>query len=103
MDMASIRKRNGKYQARVIRLGSRSQAKTFLTKADAERWARHAEIALERGHHQAKPPLTLKEALERYAREVTPTKKNRRSETYLLAAWGKADFACRLIHDVIVF
>ena len=98
--MASIRKRNGKYQARVIRLGSRSQAKTFLTKADAERWARHTEIALERGHHQAKPPLTLKEALERYAREVTPTKKNRRSETYLLAAWGKADFACRLIHDV---
>ena len=35
--MASIRQRNGKWQARVIRKGHPAEARSFLTRQDAER------------------------------------------------------------------
>ena len=36
--MASIRNRNGKWQARITRKGQQPIAKSFLSKQDAERW-----------------------------------------------------------------
>ena len=46
--MASLRLRNGKWQVQVRRHGHSPRAKSFLTKGDAQRWARHAEIELDR-------------------------------------------------------
>lgn len=47
--MASIRKRNNRWEARVRRSGQPTQTKTFTLKSDAQQWAREAEIALEKG------------------------------------------------------
>ena len=46
--MAAIRKRGSKWQARVKRDGQ-ALDKSFLTKADAQRWARTIEAEIERG------------------------------------------------------
>ena len=47
--MATYRKRNGKWQARITRKGQMPVSKTFLIKADAKRWARNIETEMDRG------------------------------------------------------
>ncbi len=47
--MATFRKRNDKWQARVQRSGQSSIAKSFNTKADAIKWARNVESQLDLG------------------------------------------------------
>jgi integrase len=76
--MASFRKRGKKFVAEV-RVKGAYRSKTFLTKAEAQRWALDIEQRLGRspnivaGH-------TLGEAMARFAREITPTHKSWRSE-----------------------
>lgn len=75
--MAAIRKRGSKWQARVKRNGQ-TLDKSFLTKADAQRWARTVEADIERGTFRPKgesSQLTLRAALDRYGQEVTPQKR----------------------------
>ena len=84
--MASIRKRNGKFQARIHRRGVGFISKTFLTRPDAVTWARQAEIHVERLSASPRVPV-LRDLLQRYARELTPQKKSSRSERLVLAAW----------------
>lgn len=75
--MAAIRKRGSKWQARVKRNGQ-TLDKSFLTKADAQRWARTIEAEIERGAFRPYPKssqITLETALGRYGREVTPQKR----------------------------
>ena len=45
--MASIRKRNSRWEVRVRRSGYPTQTKTFTHKSSAQMWAREAELALE--------------------------------------------------------
>ncbi len=45
--MATIRKRNGKWQAQVRIKGHAARTKSFTAKRDAERWARQTEAELE--------------------------------------------------------
>ena len=47
--MASIRKRNNRWEVRVRRSGYPTQTKTFTYKSSAQTWAREAELALEQG------------------------------------------------------
>jgi hypothetical protein len=47
--MANIRKRGNKWQVQVRRLGIKPLVKSFLSKKDAEAWARHSEILIDRG------------------------------------------------------
>jgi hypothetical protein len=47
--MASIRKRNDKWQAQVRRIGHTARTRTFLNRADALRWMRQSELELDRG------------------------------------------------------
>jgi integrase len=90
--MASIRKRNGKFQARIHRRGYGYRSKSFLTRADALRWARQGEMDLERrGLGEQTPPLSL--LVSRYKGEVTPRKKSARSEAYILAAWERSSIS----------
>ena len=99
--MASIRKRNGKFQARVVRNGHRAVAKSFINRADAVRWAKHLEVAIEQGAtHPHTGKVALGALLLRYKNEVTPTKKNAKSEGYLLDAWIREDLASQFIDQV---
>lgn len=87
--MASIERRGKRWRAHVYRDGKRS-TKTFDTKAQAQAWA--AQRSLELAGAQLEPH-TLGDALRRYAREVSPSKRGHRWETIRLAALGKAPIA----------
>ena len=87
--MASIRKRNNRWEVRVRRSGQPTQTKTFTLKSDAQQWAREAEIALEKGELLQKPKplsMTLEAAVKRYLDEVAIHHKGVASERYRLWA-----------------
>jgi hypothetical protein len=46
--MATIRRLRGKWQAQVRRKGILPRAKSFATRAEAEKWARNLESELDR-------------------------------------------------------
>ena len=49
--MATFRNRNGKWQVRVQIKGHAALSKTFINKADAERWAKQIEVELQKGSY----------------------------------------------------
>ena len=74
--MAAIRRRGKKWQARVRRKGHPDQVKSFTNKADADRWSREAESAMDQGVFVSRSEAeqtTLAEILTRYKKEVTPS------------------------------
>jgi integrase len=95
--VASIRKRNGKWQAQVRRLGHRPQNRTFLSRQDALAWARDAETLFDRGgfvpDQSALRELTLRHLIDRYSETVTPLKKGRRQELYRLVKLRQLELA----------
>ncbi|EQD56392.1 phage integrase family protein, partial [mine drainage metagenome] len=86
--MASIRQLpSGLWHARVRRQGQPEQAKSFHLRLDAEAWARKIESEQERGAWRdtgEADRTTLREALDRYAREVTPRKRGAVQELSIL-------------------
>jgi integrase len=73
--MASIRARSNKWQARIIRVGHPTIAKTFLTRQDAEKWARSIEIEIDRGtyiNNDYAQKTLFKEILQKYLDDVAP-------------------------------
>ncbi|MET3929587.1 integrase [Lysobacter sp. OAE881] len=87
--MASIRKRGTSWRAEVYRDGQR-ESQTFPTKQQAAAWAtqREAELGGER-----LPEHTVKEALRRYAREVSPTHKGEQWEIARLGMMERDELA----------
>ncbi|MDC3124152.1 hypothetical protein OBB00_05500, partial [Gammaproteobacteria bacterium] len=84
--MASIRRRGKGYQVQVRRIGSKPVSRTFTLKADAERWARQAEIDSENnceGNHIL-DSVTLRTLLERYAQHQAPHLKSRKQTLSLV-------------------
>jgi len=77
--MASIAKRkSGNWKAVIRRKGWPKVSKTFRIKKDAEDWARVTEDKIVRGIYISQSEsenMTISEALDRYLKEVTPTKK----------------------------
>ena len=53
--MATIRKRNGKYQVQVRRIGQSPISKTFHQLKDAQEWARQTEVKADRRDLPADP------------------------------------------------
>lgn len=94
--MASIRKRNGKYQALVRRNGVGQIGRSFLTRKEAERWARQTEVQIESGVFQSKreeaTTATLREVVERYIAEITPKKRGASSEKIRLKAISRDEW-----------
>lgn len=78
--MASIIKTpSGTWKAIIRKRGFPTTIKTFRVKRDADDWARTTEDEMVRGlyiRRQSADRMTLAQALERYAAEVTPTKKH---------------------------
>lgn len=99
--MATITKReNGKWQAKCRRKGYRAQSKTFRTKADAERWAREVELAMDRSAFQSTTlaeKTRVNEALERYFSEVLTSKKSSSDFLYMIERLKKVFIDFRLI------
>lgn len=87
--MASIRQRDGRWQARVIRKGHPDVTKTFQTKQEAERWSRSVEADMDRGRYVSTTHAertTLGQIIERYLIDVTPTLKGAQEDTIRLRA-----------------
>lgn len=92
--MATFRKRNDKWQARVQRSGQSSIAKSFNTKADAIKWARNVESQLDLGILAPKQTMPrLMPMVDRYLEEVTPTKKGDSQERYRANQFRKTKLA----------
>ena len=76
--MATIVKtESGTWKALVRKTGWPTTSKTFRTKRDAEDWSRRTEDEMVRGLFIKRTPsekMSIKDALERYEREVMPTK-----------------------------
>lgn len=82
--MATIRKRGiDRWQAQVRLQGHAPFSKTFRSRKDAIAWARTTENALIAGTLVTKPvtdSIPLKDCLQRYLDEITPSKKGRIQE-----------------------
>ncbi|MFK5914992.1 MAG: site-specific integrase [Woeseiaceae bacterium] len=80
--MATIEKRgDAQWRAKVRKKGFPTLTKTFAKKAIAERWARDVESSMDKGvfiDHREADQTTLSDILDRYEREVLPTKKSQK-------------------------
>ncbi|MFQ5469223.1 MAG: hypothetical protein ACE5EH_02825 [Gammaproteobacteria bacterium] len=102
--MASFRKRGPyQWQAQVRKKGYPLQTKTFDTRAAAETWARAIEVEMDQGTFISRAETestTLKELLERYLREITPTKKGAATEATRVLAFMKLPLAQRIVAGI---
>lgn len=100
----TIIKRGDRWQARVRRQGYPPQSDTFRTKAAAERWARDVEAKMDAGAFQAVTiearRVTLGDALQRYAAEVTPKKRGGARERQRIQAWRAHQLAARPLSNI---
>ena len=81
--MASIRQRSGVWQARVRRKGYPEEVASFNTKAEAQKWARNIESGMDQGSYRSirdAEDLLLADVLQRYMKEVTPSKRGAKRE-----------------------
>lgn len=100
--MASLQRRNDKWQARVRRRGHAPRAKSFINRADAQRWIRQTEQELDRTGLTYDPSslerTTVADLLRRYVRDVTPGKRGhaseaKRMEVFLRQGWASLTLA----------
>ncbi|WP_341744160.1 tyrosine-type recombinase/integrase [Azonexus hydrophilus] len=94
--MATIRQRNDRWQVIIKRKGYPSQSRTFDLRKDAEKWARQQERAIDAGQwvdRTEAEQTTLKELLERYAKEVSKTKRGADAESYRIDQFKRSKLA----------
>jgi len=90
--MPTITKRGEMWIAQVYRRGVR-KAKSFPTKAKAQAWAGALEAEIMAGHYNNIADLPLSRLLEKYAAEVSPTKRGAKWEINRLALLGRDPLA----------
>jgi hypothetical protein len=94
--MATLEKRGQFWRVKVRRAGLPAQTKTFDNRTHAQQWARSVESDLDKGivaDRRTAQRLSLAEVLERYRREVTPTKRGSLDENLRLKAMAQRPFA----------
>lgn len=87
--MASIRQRNGRWQARITRKGFPTEVRSFDTKGAALQWARSIESSVDKGTHtpsNTSNELLFWEVLERYRLTVSPLKRSHADENIKIRA-----------------
>jgi integrase len=86
--MATITKRKTGWSVQIRRKGYTSQTRTLATKAEAQTWAREQEGRIDRALAPVNLRLlkgtTIRQILNRYLEEVTPTKDSATSEEFRL-------------------
>ncbi|MBP1182160.1 site-specific integrase [Methylobacterium sp. PvR107] len=102
--MATIRKRNGRFQAQVRIKANVPLSKTFDSKAEALRWARSIEVAIDRGDFpnliNERRHVSLGHILERYQAEITPGKKWSSREVSIIKTVRNSSLWHTLIEDL---
>ncbi len=102
--MANFRKRGPRqWQAQIRKKGYPTQVKTFTTRAAAERWAREIEHEMDRGEFTSRTEaesITLRELLERYREEITPTKRGSGPESARIQAMLRQPLAQRVVGSI---
>jgi integrase len=84
------------YQAQVRKKGWPAAYKTFEKKSQAQEWANNVEAEMSRGtyvNRSEAEATTLSDALDRYEKEVSTTKKSYDSEKWRIASWKKHKLA----------
>ena len=94
--MAVIEKRSSNWRAKIRKSGSPSINKTFTKKSDAVRWAVETERAIQLGPLVSKD-CTVRELLQRYADEVSQSKKSVTIERFRI---GKLESGLITIHNL---
>lgn len=102
--MATIRKRNGRWQVQVRRVGTEPLTRTFSALKDANLWARVEEAAVELGQagivRRERQSHTLGDALDRYAQEVVPRKRADSSELHMIAVIKRHSISSKIVEDL---
>ncbi len=94
--MATFERRGQYWRVKVRRTGLPPQTRTFDNKTQAQLWARCVESDIDKGivvDRRVAERLSLAEVLERYRREVTPTKRGAADENIRLKAMAERPFA----------
>ncbi len=87
--MASFRLRGTRWQARVQRNGFPPEVQTFVTRQDAEKWARSIEVDMDRGLYISSSEAqrtTMAFLIDKYCREVLPRMKGEKEDRIRLMA-----------------
>lgn len=90
--MASFRQRGNRWQARVRRQGHPDEVRSFLTRQDAERWARSVETEIDRGAFVSTAEAqkyTLADLFHRYKEEVLRGNKHERLHAFRFDAMAR--------------
>lgn len=105
--MASFKKRDGGIQVAIRRKGYRPIYRTFDDtyegEIEAHQWAEDVELKIKHGRHvnQDRSGLTgLRDALDRYRREVTPRKKGAKREANRILALCEIPLTDRAMNEV---
>ncbi len=91
------------WQAHIRRRGYPAQVRTFDTKAEAEAWAATIESEMARRVFVSRAEAeetTLREALERYAQEISRQKKGAARERSTIAAWQASPLGGRILASI---
>jgi integrase len=94
--MATIEKRGQFWRVKIRRAGLLAQTRTFDNRTQAQQWARSVESEIDKGivvDRRTAQRLSLSDVLERYRREVTPTKRGSADESLRLKAMAQRPFA----------
>ena len=102
--MATLRKRNGRWQVQVRRQGFPIQSRSFLSKADANEWARTIERQHDRHElgpdRKALKSMALSDLVIRYRDEVVPKKRGSVVETILLNRFLRYPICHRTLYEL---
>lgn len=104
--MATIRKRGTRQWQAIVKRKGVCISETHLYKEDAEKWARKVEREIDEGSYRQADDsacTTLKTALEKYAREVTPRKKSADRELIRINKWKQQKLAKKILNKVTSF
>jgi integrase len=91
------------WQVKIRRRGFPPVSRTFVRRADAEKFARQAEAEMDRGVFVSRDEaeaVTLAEALRRYEREVSAKKRGHAQEKNRIKAWLEHPLAKRSLAGI---
>jgi len=99
--MATIRKRNNRWQVMIRRKDAPQISRTFHRKVEAEAWAREIEVEADRGHLKNDPRIlnriTFGDLMRRYADTISMEKAGAQIEGYVIDAFLKNPLSQRTL------
>lgn len=98
--MAYISQRGSYWRAEIRRRGYKPVYRTFDTKQQAQQWARRIEGEMDSGLYYDRSEAertTLREAFERYRRDIVPEKRHPYQENRRIDRWMRHDLSFRTL------